>query len=530
MNNSNNKAFYPLIGSVLVVIGLFLGIYLSKDRSNNESVFIGKYGEKLSNIIQVIDQEYVDTVDSKELFEKSIGQLLHDLDPHSIYISAEDLKGMNEGIKGQYGGVGIRFTIFDDTLNVVNIIEGSPSSKVGIQKFDQILKVDTIKIAHVGLTNERVQELLKGEAGTPVKITILRKGKTLEKEIVRGIVPINSILASYMVTKDIGYIRLSQFSMQSSKEFYLAAIDLKKQGMKKLIFDLRYNGGGVLSGAVDIIDAFLEKGKVIVSTKGKNSPERIIYSENTPFLGDIDVAVLINSSSASASEIVSGAIQDNDRGVIIGRRSFGKGLVQQDFPLKDGSDLRLTIARYYTPTGRCIQKPYTAGYHQYIMDEVNRYEDGEMYNRDSSLMVDSLKYTTPEGKTVYGGGGIMPDVFVPLDTTGSSVYLRKLQYANAFNEFSYQYARFHKLNQYRNVKEFSARFTVSQQILKDFIAFATEKSAIPYDNKGFNHSLERIKTNIKTEIARQIWIEEGAYYIMNQTDKEFNKAVEELEQ
>lgn len=528
MNNSNNRAFYPFIGVLLLIIGLFLGFYLTKE-PNNESPIVDKYGQKLTNIIEVINREYVDTINAKELFEKSISQLMHDLDPHSTYISAENLQEMNEGIKGQYGGVGIRFTIFDDTLSVVNIIKGSPSSRVDIKKFDQILKVDTVNIAHVGLTNDRVRDLLKGEAGTTVNITILRDGKILEKKIIRGIVPINTILAAYMVTKDIGYIRLSQFSMQSAKEFYVAALELKKQGMTKLIFDLRYNGGGVLSSAVDIIDAFLEKGKVIVSTKGKNSPERIIQSENSPFLGKVDVAVLINSSTASASEIVSGAIQDNDRGTIIGRRSFGKGLVQQDFPLKDGSDLRLTIARYYTPTGRCIQKSYSAGYQKYIMDEVHRYEDGEMYERDSSLMVDSLKYTTPKGKVVYGGGGIMPDIFIPLDTTESSVYLRKLQYANVFNEFSYQYARRHNLNQYNDIQDFDTRFKVTREVLNDFISFATKRSKIPFNKNDFNHSLTRIKSNIKTEVARQKWLENGAYYIMNQSDQEMKKAIEVLD-
>ncbi len=527
MTNSNNRAFYPFIGILLLIAGLFLGYYLTKE-TNTSSPIVDRYGQKLSNIIEVIDQEYVDTVNSKKLFEKSISQLLHDLDPHSTYISAENLKEMNEGIKGQYGGVGIRFTIFDDTLSVVNIIEGSPSSRVGIKKFDQIIKVDTIDIANVGLTNDRVRDLLKGEAGTPVNITLLRHGETLQKQIVRGTVPIKTVLASYMITNDIGYIRLSQFSMQSAKEFYIAALDLKKKGMKQLIFDLRYNGGGVLSSAVDIIDAFLEKGKVIVSTKGKNSPERVIQSENSPLLGKIGVAVLINSSSASASEIVAGAIQDNDRGTIIGRRSFGKGLVQQDFPLKDGSDLRLTIARYYTPTGRCIQKSYSDGYQDYIMDEVHRYKDGELYHRDSSLMVDSLKYTTPKGKVVYGGGGIMPDIFVPLDTTGSSLYLRNLKYANVFNEFSYQYVRFHSLDNYQSVQEFSSTFKITQKLIKSFISFASEKHDISYNKQAFQHSLERIKVNIKAEIARQKWLEEGAYFIMNQTDKEIETAINSL--
>jgi carboxyl-terminal processing protease len=526
MNNSN-KALYPLIGSLLVVIGIFLGIFLSDGKKDDSSIS-GKYEQKLADIIQVLDREYVDTIDKKVLFEKTITDLLHGLDPHSNYIAAEDLAAMSESIQGKFGGVGIRFTIYDDTLSVVNVIDQSPAFKVGIQKFDQIIKVDGEDIANVGLTNEHVRELLKGEEGTPVNVTILRRGEKIEKKVIRGAVPIESISASYMLTDEIGYIRLGQFSMQSANEFYVAAIHLKEQGMKKLIFDLRYNGGGVLGSAVSILDAILEAGTPIVSTKGKNSPERVIYSESKPFLGHVALAVLINSSSASASEIVAGAIQDNDRGTIIGRRSFGKGLVQQDIQLKDGSNLRLTVSRYYTPTGRSIQKSYTENYDDYMMDELNRYENGELYELDSTLLVDSLKYTTPKGKTVYGGGGIMPDIFVPLDTTGSSVYYRRLQYANVFNEFSYHYVRFNNLNQYANVQAFDRDFKITDKLMNDFKKFAANKHDITFNEKEYLASFERIKTSIKAEIARQKWLEMGAYYIFNQTDKEINVAIEAL--
>lgn len=526
--NSSNKALFPLIGSLLIVIGLLLGISLSGEKKSHSSL-AGQYEKKLTDIIEVLDREYVDTIDKKALFEKTITDLLHGLDPHSNYIAAEDLVAMSENIQGKFGGVGIRFTIYDDTLSVVNVIDRSPAYRVGIQKFDQIINVDGEAIANVGLSNEHVRELLKGEEGTPVKVTILRNGEQIQKEIIRGAVPIESISASYMLTNEIGYIRLSQFSMQSANEFYAAAIGLQSQGMKKLVFDLRYNGGGVLGSAVSILDAILEAGTPIVSTKGKNSPERVIYSENAPFLGDVDIAVLINSSSASASEIVAGALQDNDRGTIIGRRSFGKGLVQQDIQLKDGSNLRLTVSRYYTPTGRSIQKPYNENYEDYMMDELNRYENGELYHIDSTLLVDSLKYTTPKGKIVYGGGGIMPDIFVPLDTTGSSVYYRRLQYANVFNEFSYHYVRKNKLNQYPNVQAFDREFRITNKILNDFKSYASNKHSITFNEKEYLASLDRIKTSIKAEIARQKWLEMGAFYIFNQTDKEVNVAIEALQ-
>lgn len=527
--NSSNKALYPLIGSLLVVVGIFLGMFLTKGKSASSSSINGKYEQKLADIIDVLDREYVDSIDKKILFEKTITDLLHGLDPHSNYIAAEDLAAMSESIQGKFGGVGIRFTIYNDTLSVVNVIDQSPAFKVGIQKFDQIINVDGEDIAGVGLSNEHVRELLKGEEGTPVNVTILRKGKKLEKKVIRGAVPIESISASYMLTDEIGYIRLGQFSMQSANEFYVAAINLKGQGMKKLVFDLRYNGGGVLGSAVSILDAILEKGTPIVSTKGKNSPERVLYSESKPFLGHVDMAVLINSSSASASEIVAGAIQDNDRGIVIGRRSFGKGLVQQDIQLKDGSNLRLTVSRYYTPTGRSIQKPYAENYEDYMMDEYNRYENGELYELDSSLLADSLKYTTPKGKIVYGGGGIMPDIFVPLDTTGSSTYYRRLQYGNVFNEFSYHFARFNDLNKYRNVQAFDREFKVTEKILSDFKKFASEKHDIKFNEKEYGQSAERIKTSIKAEIARQRWLEMGAYYIFNKTDNEVNVAIKALQ-
>lgn len=525
-----NKAVYPFIGTVLIVIGLMLGLTLSRENVISGSADKGDYEQKLADILNVLDKEYVDSVDKEKLFKETVADLLHSLDPHSNYIPAEQLQRMNESIEGKFGGVGVRFTILRDTLNITNVISNSPADKAGMKKFDQIIKVDDSLVAGIGLTNSGVQELLKGQEGTDVKVEVLRNGNTLEKSITRGMVPIESVTASYMITNDIGYIRLSQFSMQSANEFYMAAISLKNRGMEKLIFDLRFNGGGVMGSAVSIVDALLEQGKPIVSTKGKNNPEEVLYSENPPLLGGFDLAVLINGSSASASEIVAGAIQDNDRGTIIGRRSFGKGLVQQDINLKDGSNLRLTVSRYYTPTGRSIQKPYSGDYQEYMMDEVNRYENGELYELDSSLLVDSLKYTTPGGKTVYGGGGIMPDIFVPLDTTGSSTYLRRLRYSGVFSDFAYDYVRDHKqqMNSFRNVKTYDEQFTIDSELLDSFTTYSSNHHDISLNKTEFNNSKNQIKENIKAEIARQKWLEEGAYYIFNKSDKEVKVAIETL--
>ena len=527
MNRNSNRYILPFIGSVLIVVGILIGFVLSKPGSSLSSDS-GKYEQKLADVIQILEQEYVDSVNKEELFEETISDMLHRLDPHSNYIPARDLKRMSESIEGKFGGVGVRFTILDDTLNITNVIEGSPAYKVGVKQFDQIIEVEGENIANVNLTNSRVQELLKGEAGTDVNIVILRDNKKLQKTITRGMVPIESVNASFMMNDEVGYIRLSQFSLQSDKEFYLASLDLISQGMKKLIFDLRYNGGGVMGSAVNIVDALIEKGLPIVSTKGKNSPEQTMYAESDAILEGIELVVLINESSASASEIVAGAIQDNDRGTIIGRRSFGKGLVQQDINLKDGSNLRLTVSRYYTPTGRCIQKPYSGDYEDYMMDEYSRYENGELYEVDSSLFVDSLKYTTPKGKTVYGGGGIMPDIFVPLDTTNSSTYFRRLRYANAFADFAYNYVRHHNLKKWESFKAFEAGFEINKNILSEFTSYASKQYDISFNESQFEAAKARISENIKAEIARQVWLEQGAFYILNQTDKEVNRALEYL--
>lgn len=492
--------------------------------ANNQG---GENTQKLQDILNVLDEQYVDSIDREKLFEQTITEMLHKLDPHSNYIAARDLQAMTEFIEGKFGGVGIRFTLIRDTLNVTNVIENSPSFSSGVQQFDQIIEVDGQSIANIKLTTERVQELLKGLEGTTVKVTLLRKGRKINKTITRGSVPLKSVIAAFMITNKIGYIRLSQFSVQSDQEFFEAALFLKSKGMKHLIFDLRYNGGGAMSAAVNIVDAFLEPGLKIVSTKGKNQPEETLYSLKKPFLGDVGLAVLINGRSASASEIVAGAIQDNDRGTIVGRRSFGKGLVQQDISLKDGSNLRLTVSRYYTPTGRSIQRPYSGDYEDYVMEEYNRYESGELYQIDSTLFSDSLKYTTLKGRIVYGGGGIMPDVFVPLDTSGATTALRKFQYSTVISDFAYDYVRF-KGARFTTFQEFSANFNVSTSLLKEFLVYATKNYSISINDSDLMKSKLVLSMDIKAEIARQIWLEDGALYIRNQYDKEVLKALEML--
>lgn len=524
MNNWKN-ILTPVVAGVALIIGVIMGLNLST-KNPVSGRFNNAQSEKLLDVFTILENKYVDSVDKEDLLETTISEMLHRLDPHSNYIPARDLKRMSESIQGQFGGVGVRFAIIRDTLNITNVIEGSPADQSGVKKFDQIVKVDTVPIAGVGLTNVRVQELLKGNAGTPVNVSILRNQEKVDLTIVRGMVPINSLVAAFMLNKTTGYMRLSSFSMTSDKEFLNAALDLKAKGMDKLIFDLRYNGGGVMGAAINICDALLPKGDKIVSTKGKNTGETIEFSTRSPLFENLDLVVLINQSSASASEIVAGAIQDNDRGTIIGRRSFGKGLVQQDIELKDGSNLRLTTSRYYTPTGRSIQKPYSGDYEDYLMDEINRYEHGELYEVDSSIFIDSLRFTTPGGKTVYGGGGIMPDVFVPLDTVGFTGYFRRLQYANAFADFAFDFAKNNNLiKDYKTPKNFYEQFNISDKMLTSLMSYASENYTINPNEKALFNSKQLIVNNLKAELARQIWLENGSLYVASQTDPMIDQAL-----
>ncbi|MGB0932695.1 MAG: S41 family peptidase [Lishizhenia sp.] len=528
----NTKFIIPLIVALTLSLGIFLGSRLNERMSiSSENSPLTSNAQKLNDILTILDREYVDSINKNDLFEEAVSTMLHNLDPHSNYIPANELKALNESIEGKFGGVGVRFSIIRDTLCVTNVIPDSPSERAGILAQDQILAIDGETLDETTISNQLVMDKLKGIEGTDVLVTIYRNGEKIDKNITRGSIPLSSIQAAFMINKEVGYIQLTSFSLTSANEFYKEAMRLKVRGMKKLIFDLRFNGGGVLGGAVQIADMFLEKGVEIVSTKGKNQPTRVEYSINNPIMNGIDLAVLINSSSASASEIVAGAIQDNDRGIIIGRRSFGKGLVQQDMQLKDKSNLRLTIARYYTPTGRSIQRPYAEGYEEYMLEEQDRYRNGELYAPDSTLMVDSLKYYTPKGKVVYGGGGIMPDVFVPFDTSGTSYYLTQMQYANVFGDFAFDYvkARPQLKTQYKNYVLFDKNFIVDEKLLNELMQYALNYYEIEKNFTALERGKERFKIEIKTRIASQIWLENGAQYVRMKNDSEIQKAIEVLQ-
>lgn len=479
---------------------------------------------KLSHVLDMVENRYVDTVKREELIEVTIKNMLKELDPHSSYISAKNTEQQNERLQGHFGGVGIRFIVLRDTLMITNVIKGGPSHRAGMMPSDRIIAVNDSIIAGVGLAIKDVHTKLKGASGTPVHLTILRNGSEEKIDIIRGRIPLPSINATYLLTPEIGYIKIDNFSDQTGPEFAQALNYLRRKGMSKLILDLRYNGGGYMHAAISVADEFLKAGKLIVYTEGTHQPKKETFASEYGNFENNDLIVLINSSSASASEIVSGALQDNDRATIVGRRSFGKGLVQQPMHLEDGSEIRLTVSRYYTPTGRCIQKAYGEGI-DYNHDLMERYENGELQELDSAHFENLEKFTTPKGKTVYGGGGVMPDLFVPIDTTGSSIYYTTLMYSTAFRDFCFDYIdkNREKLN-YITIESFNDHYTISEKMMREFIAYAETLDVIKVESE-FQHSKARIKNQLKAEIATYLFDVSARSLINMPFDKDMQEAL-----
>lgn len=484
--------------------------------------------DKLNSVLNFIEEEYVDTVNKKALIEKAITELLQNLDPHSVYITAEEVKEMHEPLEGNFEGIGIEFNIFKDTIRVIAAIPGGPCEQLGIQSGDKIVKIEGKSAAGVKIKNKEVLGKLRGKGGTEVKVSIMRGNskKLIDYTITRGTIPIYSVDAGYLLNKTTGYIKVSRFAETTYEEFLDKASQLRSEGMKTLILDLRGNGGGLLSSATKISDEFLEKGQVIVYTEGKSHPKETIAATNKGILTETKLVVLIDESSASASEIVAGAIQDNDRGTIVGRRSFGKGLVQRETMFPDSSAIRLTVARYCTPTGRCIQKPYGKDLMDYYGEEYSRYQQGELMHADSIHKNDSLQYATPKGKTVYGGGGITPDIFIPLDTVGRTPYFSELFVKGSFNQYSFEYAdRNRKALTKAGLEKFKSSFNVDENMLNEFFAFSA-KLGVRSNVKEAEVSRALIKNIIKAGLARQIWGNSGFYPILNSEDKTILRALE----
>lgn len=479
---------------------------------------------KFGRLIRLIDSYYVDSTDLNKLTEKAIIHVLGELDPHSVYISKEEVERMNEPLQGSFEGIGISFSIMRDTLMVVQTIAGGPSEKVGLRAGDRITAIDDEVVAGVGLTNQMVFDRLRGEKGTKVKITVLRKEEKepINFEITRDKIPIFSLDASYMLDKITGYIKLNRFSATTTDEFVEAIKELKKKNnVQNLVLDLRDNGGGFLKQAYEIADQFLENGKLIVYTEGIRNPKKNYESTYAGEFITGKVVVLIDGGSASASEIVAGAVQDWDRGVVIGRRSFGKGLVQQPYPLTDGSMIRLTTAHYYTPSGRCIQKPYENGSDQYRDDYRQRLESGELFNKDSIHVDESLVYKTIINKrNVYGGGGIIPDVFIPMDTSVNYRYYNQISRMGVVNQFAENYIDEHRANlqkMYPTFDSFKKNYQVSEEMLEQ-LWIEGEKREVPRDEASIAFINKHAKRHLKARIARDLF-KAGAYYeIINEDD------------
>lgn len=512
---------------VIFAIVFFCIVNVQAQQSSSFSAY------KFVRFLQYVSNDYVDTVNPNRMVDDAIKRTLEELDPHSVYISKEDVQAMNEPLEGNFEGVGVEFNIMNDTLMVVNPTVGGPSEKVGIIAGDRIISIDGKTIAGIGLKNSDVFKYLRGPKGTKVNLSIKRKNisNLLDFTVTRDKIPIYSIDASYMVDKRIGYIKLSRFAATTEQEFSDATKQLKKQNMKDLILDLRGNGGGFLDAAFKLVDEFLSAGKLIVYTEGRTSPRTDFFSSST--IGELEqtrLVVLIDEGSASSSEIFTGAIQDWDRGIVIGRRSFGKGLVQNQMALPDGSMIRLTVARYHTPTGRLIQKPYNSqDLEQYERELETRYKKGEFFTLDSIKLPENLKYKTlQKGKIVYGGGGIMPDIFVPLDTSTYSNYYGRLVRAGILYQYYLKWVdknRNQLVSEYPKFDKFNKKFIVTDQMIDEMVQMA-ENQKIKRDDAGLAISKEEIKKQIKGLISQAIFTNGQYFEIVNQDNNTFLKAIE----
>jgi carboxyl-terminal processing protease len=525
----NKSIWQPFIYALLIVVGIILGIWLKPNTEGGQFLFKSK--NKIGQILSIINEAYVDTIDLDSLEDVAIEELLTQLDPHSVYIPAKDLQQANEGLEGNFEGVGIEFSILDDTIMVANVLKDGPASKVGILPGDRIIKVDTSNVAGIGIKNDQVFKLLRGTAGTKVLVQLFRPDgkRKISYSILRGQIPIYSIDAALMLNNQTGYIKIERFAASTHQEFLEALEKLQAQQLKNLILDLRSNPGGYLSAATEIADEFLNDKKLIVYTEGRTQSRVEYRAENPGNYESGKLIILIDEGSASASEIVSGAVQDWDRGVVLGRRSFGKGLVQEPFKLNDGSAIRLTVSRYYTPAGRCIQKDYTNGLVAYEHEISNRYEDGEVSDETKLKIKDSTIYKTTNGRKVYGGGGITPDVFVAVDTSYINQFYGALFEQSLLSRFTYNFMDANRktlTTNYKNAATFNASFYVNDVLWNNFISYIKANSSSDFTDQEIKQSEKQVRLLIKAMIARQVWRDEGYFTVLSSEDKMIRKAIE----
>ena len=533
MSTSNSSRFTPLVIAVSVVVGILIGTFYAKHYGGNRLGIINGSSNKLNALLRVIDDQYVDTVNMTDLVEKAMPQILAELDPHSVYIPAQNLEEVNSELEGSFSGIGVQFTIQEDTIHVNSVIKGGPSEKVGMMAGDRIVMVNDSLFVGKGLTNEKAMRNLKGPKGSQVKLGVKRNGEKdlLDFTITRGDIPQNTVDAAYMLNDKFGYVQVSKFGRTTHVELLNALAMLNHQGCEGLIIDLRENTGGYMEAATRMVNEFLPEGKLIVYTEGRKYPRMEEYANGTGSCQNMPLIVLVDEGSASASEIFAGAIQDNDRGTIVGRRSFGKGLVQQPIDFSDGSAIRLTIARYYTPSGRCIQRPYENGKDsKYEMDWINRYEHGEFFSKDSIKMNEDLRYSTNLGRPVYGGGGIMPDVFVPQDTTGVTSYLIDVSNRGLLIQFSFRYTdqNRQKMMKYEDEESLN-KYLLRQGIVDQFIRFADSKG-IKRRNLLIQKSHKLLEKYLCGNIIYNMLGREQYIRYLNHDDEAVKKALDILEQ
>lgn len=518
--NSKYTVLFPLLLAVVTVLGLLLGHYLGRNSTASQLRGMLSHltvpSNKLTYTLALIENEYVDSVSMDSLSEHVIPLLIEELDPHSVYIPASEMQALSEPLEGEFDGIGVVFNMSTDTVIVLNVIAQGPSDKAGVKAGDRIVEIDDSLVAGQRIPQTDVVRMLRGPRGTSVRLGLERRGipDLVQVEVVRDAIPIRSVESSFRIADGIGYIKLGQFARTTFEEFRRAVAALRGEGVTKLIFDLRGNSGGYLDQAILVANEFLHKGQLIVYTEDRHRRQMREYADGTGAAQDLEVAVLTDDWSASSSEILAGALQDNDRGTILGRRSFGKGLVQRQIPYADGSALRLTTARYYTPTGRSIQKPYTIGDEAgYEADLWNRYRNNEFFSADSIHFADSLKRTTPGGKVVYGGGGIMPDLFVPADTTDITKYFLEVSGRNILYRYTIEYADRHReaLDAVRTLGDLQRLLDGDRTLVDDFVRYAARQGVAPrYGDIARSRKL--IEAQLRAYIGRNTPLEDNGFY------------------
>ncbi|HJH65507.1 MAG TPA: S41 family peptidase [Bacteroides mediterraneensis] len=532
MMKNNSTRFIPFLLAICLIAGIAIGTFYANHFSGNKLGIINTSSNKLNALLRIIDDQYVDTVNISDLVEEAMPQILSELDPHSSYIPAKDLEAVTADLKGSFSGIGIQFTIQNDTIHVNNVIQGGPSEKVGLMAGDRIVEVDDSAFVGKIVTNEEAMKRLKGEKGSKVKLGVYRPGEKelLHFTVVRGNIPVKSIDAAYMINEKVGYVKVNKFGETTYPELLIALAKLGQKNCEGLIIDLRGNTGGYMAAAIQMVNEFLPNNRLIVYTQGRKSPRQDYNSNGTGSNQKMPLVVLVDEGSASASEIFAGAIQDNDRGTIVGRRSFGKGLVQQPIEFSDGSAIRLTIARYYTPSGRCIQKPYEKGKEsEYELDLLTRYEHGEFFSADSIKQNETEVYHTRLGRPVYGGGGIMPDIFVPQDTTGMTSYFRMAANRGLIIRYTFEYTDQNRstLQKY-DTPEKMEEYLKKQNLLNNFAAWA-EKKGLKRRNNLMAKSRQLFEMSLYGNIIYNMLGMEAYVEFLNETDKTVLKAVEILE-